>query len=162
MDLQTKIAEYVIGQLGYHHLPALAEEALSNDLDSESLRILAGLDEKSSEDDVKFYFNRSVKELGYSIPEIKDAIWFMVKNVARRIVTGSLDEYDGGLLIYEYLRVWPDHEIPDILWKYKICTSRIKDWLFLMKDDGTDVTKKINSEKKEIREISESLLKHHP
>ena len=161
MDLQAKIAEFVIGRFNYHDLPALAEEALSNGLDSESLKILAGLDEKCSEDDVKFYFNRSVKELGYSVPEIKDAIWLLVKNVAQRIVIGSLDEYDGGRLICEYLKAWPGNEIPDILWKYKCRTSTIEDWLFDMKDTGRDATKMINSEKKEIREISESMLRQH-
>jgi hypothetical protein len=157
--LHIKVSEYVIGKFNYHRLPGIALEALADGFDSESLRILAGLDENSSEYDVKYYFNRCIKELGYSVPEIKDAIWFLIKNVAQKIVQREIDEYDGGRLIYEYINAWPRaDEKPDILWKFISCTSTIEDELFNSKETGRDYSVMINSEKNEIRDISEKML----
>jgi hypothetical protein len=157
--LHIKVSEYVIGKFNYHRLPAIALEALADGFDSESLRILAGLDENSSEYDVKYYFNRCIKELGYSIPEITNAIWFLIKNTAQKIVQQDIDEYDGGRLICDYIKAWPHaDEKPEILWDFICRTSTIEDVLFNMKETGRDYSVMINSEKKEIRDISKKLL----
>jgi len=157
--LHIKVSEYVIGKFNYHRLPEIALETLADGFDSESLRILAGLDENSSEHDIKYYFNRKVKELGYSVPEIQDAIWFLIGNAAHKIVRREIDEYDGGRLICEYIKAWPyTDEKPEILWDFICSISTIEDELFAMKDTGNDYTKSINSEKNKIRDISEKLL----
>jgi len=97
-----KVAEFSAGRFNYHKLPALGTEALLDNYDSESLRILAGLDEKTAEDEVMFYFKRSLRELGILLPEVKEAIYILSKEVACKIISGELEEYDGGRLIWDY------------------------------------------------------------
>src|SRR3989339_733152 len=160
MDLLLKIAEFSAGKIDYHQLPEIATEALCANYDSESLRILAGFDKSTVEYEVMFYFKKVLKELKIKLPDVEEAILLLSKDIAGRIISKNISEYDGSKLIEGLLEKWPNgySNVPNILWSFKCFASEIEDLQFAMEDGKNNYTDFIKVTKLKIIELAERML----
>jgi hypothetical protein len=160
MDFDILPSEYVLNNIRIRKLPNIALTALGNGYDCESLRILAGLEGKAEEYEIRQYFEKSLRELGISIPTKEQAIILLSNNVAQRIVLRDISEYDGGKLLWGLADKWPieTSEVPEILWKFKCCASSIEDFQFDMADGHCDHTESINNTKQEILDLAKNMM----
>lgn len=88
----------VAGTLATELLPDLATDALVRGVDSPSLRELAG----HSRGDVRGardLFLKVLDELGIALLPVDDALWALIRNIARAMVDGETDPIDGALEI---------------------------------------------------------------
>ena len=95
MNFRQQISNYVLGNLTTSDLPKTALIGLENGLDSDSLVILAGLNEKDNSFEIDSYFNKAVDELGIQIPDKKTAALEIIRYYADLIKSKQIDSYLG-------------------------------------------------------------------
>lgn len=64
MTLEASIAKFNLGELVISQFPKIAVEALKSGVESESLVILAGMNDKDNSFEIKEYLDCVIKELG--------------------------------------------------------------------------------------------------
>src|SRR4029078_1676242 len=79
-------------------LPVVAADALARGFDSPALREAAGISRRDIRD-ARDRFEDALAELGIAIPGRVDAVWQLVRRVAREIVDGDVSPYDGARAI---------------------------------------------------------------
>ena len=97
--LEITACRLVIGDLATENLPSVATEALVHEVDSPSLRQLAGLapgDVREAYD----LFRAALDELGLPLPDKDAALWRLTQLVATQIVAGSIAPYEGARWIW--------------------------------------------------------------
>ena len=77
--------------------------------------------------------------------------------VAEQIVSGTIDPYDGAMMIWKQILDNLNEKIPDDLWTFKSCASAIEDYLFNTKDSGANYDAQIAKEKVEIMQAAIAL-----
>ncbi len=82
-------------------LPAIAITALSEGIDSPSMRVLAGLTGNEDPGDAENLFKEALSEIGMLLPTKRDAMMFLAANISSQIVDGSIDPYDGAKEIWD-------------------------------------------------------------
>ena len=94
-----------------------AVTCLESDLDSKNIRILASLRNTSSSSEVEDYFYRSLKDLGWTMPDKRECLFAYARGLAQQIVSGDLQPVNGCEQIYRivYELQYP-HEM--IAWLY--------------------------------------------
>lgn len=97
--LEITACRLVIGDLPSENLPSIATEALVHEVDSPSLRQLAGL---ASGDVREAYdlFRAALDELGLPLPDKDAALWRLTRLVATQVVAGSVPPYEGARWIW--------------------------------------------------------------
>ena len=93
-------------------LPGLALKALEQGKDSPSLRMLAGLT-RNDMDRAKMLFEQSLAELSLEIPDSRVAVHRLARDVARRILNGSIGSHEGSKQIWN-LSVILDERFPEL------------------------------------------------
>ncbi len=88
------VAHYVLGNLSYRHLPAMAQLAVLDGMESASLLILAGMAEADSSE-ISYYWDKSLQELQIPLPEKRAAALALALYYCYEIAEGKLDPVAG-------------------------------------------------------------------
>ncbi|MFD2147444.1 hypothetical protein [Mucilaginibacter antarcticus] len=86
MTFKELLAKYVSGNLSTLQLPLVAQTGLTEGLESESLIILAGLDNNENGFVVNQYFRRSIDELNIELPDKRTAALQYAFGIAKDII----------------------------------------------------------------------------
>ncbi len=100
IDIDGTEAQWVLGMLPPERLPDIAVSALQNGLDSDALRILAGLS-GSEIDDASKLFEEALKSLGRGQMSKKDAVRLYARTISGQILRGEMEPYAGAKKIWE-------------------------------------------------------------
>ena len=78
--------------------------------------------------------------------------------IAKQIVSGDIDAYDGAMKIWKEILNNIDEHIPDDLWPFKSNASAIEDCLWNAQDSGSNHDELFAQCKKEILQAAKLLL----
>jgi hypothetical protein len=95
LTFRQNISRFVTGDIGVRSLPNIALEALEGELDTPSLRILAGLSENENEFVIEKYFKDTLKELSIELPEKRQAAIDFGLAIAEDIIEGREKIFEG-------------------------------------------------------------------
>jgi hypothetical protein len=156
MDIVNAICDWRLGR--YVNLPQLAVDALSNGLDSPSLRVLAGANPKEA--GLGELFESAIDELGYSSVDKKYAAIYLSRQIAERITAGQIGEYEGAKGIWEIYDLWNPgtSNTSDLLWTFKSAASCIEDYKYAMDEFGSNYTTQIEEEQRRIAAAAKQLM----
>lgn len=93
MNFHQKLSAYSLGLLADEFLPDIAITGLEEGYDSESLRILAGHNSVENSFALNDYFIKTLKELGLTQKDRKDALINVIAFYAKKIVDKNTDTY---------------------------------------------------------------------
>jgi len=79
MTFKEKVARYIIGLYSYSHMPEIALTALEEGIESESLLILAGMNDKDPTYERQKYFDNGIEEINFTYPNKKEAGFILLK-----------------------------------------------------------------------------------
>lgn len=99
MKWLTTVSLWAFGALPPRQLQLSAVGALEEGFDSPSLRQLAGLP-PSEEEKATVLFGRVLEELRQSLPSKADAGRYLAREIARQIVDGTIEPYEGARRIW--------------------------------------------------------------
>ena len=80
-----------------------ATDCLRSHIDSKNIRILGSLNKPFSASEVEDYFNRSLKDLGWRIPQQDQCLHEYAQSLANRIWSGSIPPVEGCTNIYRVI-----------------------------------------------------------
>lgn len=114
MNFIESIANYVLANLTTKDLPKIAEIALSEQIESESVCILAGMNEGDHSFEIMHYFNSSLKELRLQMPEPAAAARVLTKYYLHQIVQNPQHAFEIMIKIDNeiYKKINRDHSSP--------------------------------------------------
>ena len=119
MNFETKkiLAERYLGTARHEDYVDWAVACLESDLDTKNIRILASLSKSTSPSEVENYFNRSLQDLGLTMPDHRECLVEFARGVAQRIVSNEVSPLYGCGQIYSVVRALDfPHEM--IAWLY--------------------------------------------
>lgn len=79
MNFEQKIANFRLGNLEAGQFPDIAITAINEGLSSESLFILAGMNDRDNTFELRQYFNQSIIELEVILPNLIDSAYILMK-----------------------------------------------------------------------------------
>ncbi|PWJ32682.1 hypothetical protein [Sediminitomix flava] len=79
MNFQEKIADYVLGNRSLTQLPDIALTGIKENLESDSLDILASMNEKDNGFEIKQYFEQMIIELNLHYPTKLDSAKILIR-----------------------------------------------------------------------------------
>jgi hypothetical protein len=100
MNSKLIAAYWSLNRIPGERLPEIAQEALEQGLDSDSLRILAG-EQKATILEQGSLFERTLSELNIKIPSQREAVIHIVRHQAQNIVSGRVSPIKGAIEISE-------------------------------------------------------------
>lgn len=95
LTFKQHIANYVTGNLSTSQLPSIGLAGLELGLESESLTILAGMNENDSAIEIERYFKKALVELQIPFPDRRAAAIQLIEYYADEIIMGTLKPADG-------------------------------------------------------------------
>jgi hypothetical protein len=95
LTFRQNIARFVIGDISLRSLPDIALLALEQELDSPSLRILAGLSQNEDGYIIDNYFKNALRELSIELPDKRHAAIEVGLAIAEEIFKGKYDAFIG-------------------------------------------------------------------
>lgn len=103
MNFETNkiLAERHLGSATSEDFVDWAVACLESNLDSKNIRILASLRKPLYSSEVDDYFNRSLKDLGWTMPEPRECLLEYARSIAKQIVSGDLPPLEGCRKIYD-------------------------------------------------------------
>ena len=104
MTFIQKISAYNLGFLTDQDLPDIALTGLSENLDSLSLRILAGYNERENPFLLADTFTNTLKEIDVSLPDRRQCLINVITHYAAQITCGTIDAYSGFDAIDTFVR----------------------------------------------------------
>jgi hypothetical protein len=94
MNFIERISNYVLGNLTTKDLPKIGEIALLENLESESIFILAGMNKNDNSFQILEYFNKSLKELNINPPNKIEASKILIKYYLNQIIQNPNNAYE--------------------------------------------------------------------
>lgn len=94
MNFAEQAAAYILGRLTYTDLPNIAKTAIEEGYKSESLFILAGIENNESAFVKDKYWQKAIRELNLLLPTETKAKKAVLEYYAKQIVYYSSDPYD--------------------------------------------------------------------
>ena len=98
------LAERYLGTVTDEDYVDWAVACLESDLDTKNVRILSSLGKSTSPSEVEDYFNRSLHDLGLTMPDRRQCLVEYARGVAQQIVSGDVSPLDGCGQIYRVVR----------------------------------------------------------
>jgi hypothetical protein len=95
LTFRQNISRLVTGDIGLRSLPDIALQALEQNLDTPSLRILAGLSDNENEFVIDKYFKDTLKELSIDLPDKRRAAIEVGLAIADEILEGKQSVFEG-------------------------------------------------------------------
>lgn len=125
MNYETNkiLAERYLGSATSEDFVGWAVACLESNVDSKNIRILASLEKPLYSSEVDDYFNRCLRDLGWTIPEPRECLLEYARCLAKQIVSRELTPVEGCRKMY---RVVVALEYP----------RELMAWLYL--DEGLD------------------------
>lgn len=107
MNLETikLLAERHMGMATYEQYIDWAVSCLEAGIDSKNIRTLASLQKPLYSSEVEDYFNRSLKDLSWELPEPKECIIEYARSFAGEILAGQVTPLEGCRKIYRVVVV---------------------------------------------------------
>lgn len=87
MNFIEKIANYCLGHFKRNHFPDIAMTALKEGIESESLYILAGMNDRDDTIELQQYFDSSLDELGITLPDKYTSARLLLSHYLNEIIT---------------------------------------------------------------------------
>ena len=119
MNVETikLLAERYMGMATSEQYVDWAVSCLESGIDSKNIRILSSLQKPLYSSEVEDYFNRSLKDLGWELPEPQECIIEYARSFAKEIVSGQASPLEGCRKIYDVVVVlqYPRQMMP---WLY--------------------------------------------
>jgi hypothetical protein len=102
MNLETikLLVEQHMGMATYEQYVDWAVSCLEAGIDSKNICILASLQKPLYSSEVEDYFNRSLKDLGWELPDPKECIIEYARSFAKEILSGYVSPLEGCRKIY--------------------------------------------------------------
>jgi len=96
-----------------------AEQLLHEDVASDNVAILAsfGMDKYPDPIEIEEYFQKSLKDLGITLPNRKQGLLEYSKDICKGIIDGSIDPLLGEKKLYE-ICVDQEYDLPHLIWLY--------------------------------------------
>jgi hypothetical protein len=94
------LVERAAGAATTEDIVSWAQNALELGDDSPSLRILAGLVMPADLSDVEFYFQRTLRELGWTLTDPEALMWLYARQIASDILRGAVPSMEGCRQLY--------------------------------------------------------------
>ncbi len=125
MKFEHLVGKRALGSAHARDYIAWAESLLYEAIESENVAILAsfGFERNPDSEEVESYFQRSLTDIGLSLPPDKDALSIYAKALCEQIVSGNLEaEVGADILAGFYSRSYYEHiysiwdELRDDLW----------------------------------------------
>ncbi len=95
MTFRQNISRFVTGEIDMRSLPDIALQALQQNLDTPSLRILAGLSDSEDGYIIDKYFKDTLKELSIDLPDKRQAAIEVGLAIAEEIFEGKQNVFEG-------------------------------------------------------------------
>ena len=109
MDIKLAIAYWKLGNLPSEDLPKIAMQALESGLDSQSLRVLAGEQNKEMST-LSPLFEKCVKELNIPVPTNKESVFIIARHYAQQITSSKINPIVGAEAIISEAYHMSDNE----------------------------------------------------
>ena len=90
----------------------------------------------------------------------RDDAYSLARKIAKRIVTGEISEYEGGMKIWKEVIDKLSLKCPDDLWPFKSNSSAIEDINWNAEQGGNKNEKLIYECEQEIMAAAKELIKH--
>jgi hypothetical protein len=100
MNLKDSAARHVLGLIPSDELPELAQQAITDGLDSPSLQLLAATG-KNDLEEVRDLFRKALSELKINMPSTADAGLILACEIAQEVVGGRIPPYQGAKRIWD-------------------------------------------------------------
>ncbi len=110
MNFKQKLADFVFGNRTTSQHPDIALTAMDEELDSESLVILAGMSEKDNSFELEQYFQQMLLELEIVLPSKIDAAYELLRYYANRIVNEPSEAYQQMINVNSINNAFPQPE----------------------------------------------------
>ena len=110
MNFIESISNYVLENYSVKELPNIAMKALNENIESESIYILAGMDEKDNSFEILQYFNHSLDELQINLPSKAVAAKILTKYYLIKIVENPNK-------VFEIMQILDNDVYKQIDWK---------------------------------------------
>ena len=106
---QFPVDSHTINLLAQRHLRTIRVEqyvewalaCLESDIDTHSIRILASLQKPLYSSEVEDYFQRSLAELGWTLPSGEECLLSYVRALAKQVASGAIAPVEGCRKIYK-------------------------------------------------------------
>lgn len=95
MTLEESIAKLNLGELSLSQFPRIALQSLEKGLESESLLILAGMNDRDNIFEIREYLSSTLKELSVKSYESLDAAYILANCYVNKVKSGELNIIDG-------------------------------------------------------------------
>jgi hypothetical protein len=99
MKFRELVAKYELGILNWFHLPEIAYSAIQENIESESLIILAGMNDKDPISERKYYFEKGLKEIDYKILSKLESAEILLKYYLEDMISNPISAYETMILI---------------------------------------------------------------
>ena len=86
MNFIESISNFILENLSTKDLPKIGIIALNENIESESIYILAGMDENDNSFEILQYFDKALEELKINLPEKLEAAEILTKYYLRKII----------------------------------------------------------------------------
>ena len=143
MNFRQKISSYVIRLLTEKDIPDIGMTGLMEGLDSDNLRILAGLDKNESPFVLHNYLINTLDELNLKLPNESVAIMTVADFFADEIIKGRIDPYEGFIKLHDGIginKVMEDHyDLMEAYSDYILIWETVTDGLYFY--DKSKMTK---------------------
>jgi hypothetical protein len=103
MNFIEKIANYSLGNYGRNHFPEIAVTALYEGIESESLYVLAGMNDRDSTFELQTYFDKSLSELEITLPNKYTSAQFLLRYHLNKMVIEPETAYDTMIIIHNQI-----------------------------------------------------------
>ena len=95
MNFKQHLAKYVSGNLTTGQLPELAILGIEEGYESESLLMLAGMNDRDNSFEIQEYFKKTLAELNLELPDKRNAALQYITGIVQDILTEKRDLIDG-------------------------------------------------------------------
>ena len=95
MNFKQKLANYKLGNFSDSDLPMIGLTGLEENLESESLTILAGLSSNENAFILNEYFSKALKELEIDLPTEKESLFILIDCYAEKMLNKEIEIYRG-------------------------------------------------------------------
>jgi len=97
MTFENQISNYVLGFLDEKSIPTIGITALSEGIESENIKIIAGMSPTDNHFELKEYFLQALQENGIYLPTKKNALKNILSPAINQILSKKIDILNGCL-----------------------------------------------------------------
>jgi hypothetical protein len=155
MEFREKISRYTLGLLTTKDCSDIGLTGLNEGLDSENMRILAGLDKNENPFSADSYLKKAMDDFGIKIPDRKKALLNIITYSADRIINDKCDAFDGVTELHKIINEtefnWDHFDFWEVYAVYDVIAETINDGLEFYDKQKQTKDDFITQEKKKLK-----------